>query len=125
MDNVRDLHVEHFERDPAQATLQPLRPGAPSKAQMAFALQRADTNPASAWGITPFDSAAGEPNARTFSCFIFDEQTSVPTLSFIFAADEQQARALARRELMDVRRPASIELCEGDKLVWAEKAQQT
>jgi hypothetical protein len=125
MDDVRDFRVKHFGRGLArQATLHPLRPAAPRQAQVAFAFQPADTKRERSWGTTPFDSAAAEePNVRTFSCFIFDEQSSIPTLSFIFAADELQARMLACRELMEVPRPASVELCEGDKLVWAEKAQ--
>jgi hypothetical protein len=60
---------------------------------------------------------------RTFSCFITDEGSSTPTLSFILADTEQRARELARRELMDVRRPVSVELCEGGNLLWTEAVE--
>jgi hypothetical protein len=60
---------------------------------------------------------------RTFSCFVTDEGSSTPALSFIFADTEQRARELARRELMDVRRPVSVELCEGGKLLWTLVAE--
>ena len=119
MENVRDPHVEHFE----QPAVQRLRRGEPTKAQVGRPSRRADTNGERSWGIIRFGSAAGEPNMRTFSCFIFDEGSAVPTLSFIFAADEQRARTFARRELMDALRPVSVELCEGGKLVWAEALQ--
>jgi hypothetical protein len=61
---------------------------------------------------------------RTFSCFITDEGSSTPTLSLILADNEDRARELARRELADTRRPVSVEVCEGDKLLWAERAQE-
>lgn len=60
---------------------------------------------------------------RTFSCFTFEAEDSVPTLSFIFAANLIRARELARRELMDARRPVSVELCENGRLLWAEAAE--
>jgi hypothetical protein len=46
----------------------------------------------------------------------------VPTLSFIFAANEQRARELARRELMDVKQAVSVEIHENGKLLWVEAA---
>lgn len=58
---------------------------------------------------------------RTFSCFVFSEDSSVPILSFIVAADEQRARQLALREARDEPRPCAVELCEGGKLLWGEK----
>jgi len=58
---------------------------------------------------------------RTFSCLMNEEGGAAPRLSFIFAETEQRARELAQRELMDARRPVSIEICEGGKLLWAEK----
>ena len=58
---------------------------------------------------------------RTFSCFTNEEGGATPTLSFILAESEQRARELARRELMDARRPVSIEICEGGKVLWVEK----
>lgn len=60
---------------------------------------------------------------RTFSCFISDSRSAVPTLSLILAEDEARARLLARRELLDTRQAVSIEVCEGGKLLWTERAQ--
>ncbi len=58
---------------------------------------------------------------RTFSCFVHDDGVPTPVLSFIFAASEERARELARRELLDSRRPAFVEICEGAKLLWVER----
>jgi hypothetical protein len=57
---------------------------------------------------------------RTFSCFITETGSSTPLLSFILADSEQRARELARRELIDARRPVSLELCEGGRILWKE-----
>jgi hypothetical protein len=59
---------------------------------------------------------------RTFSCFISDSLSAVPTLAFIFAQDDKRARVLARRELMDARHPLSVEICENGKLIAIERA---
>lgn len=59
---------------------------------------------------------------RTFSCFTKELGASTPTLAFIFATDEAQARELARRELRDALRPVSIEVCEDGELLWTEAA---
>ncbi len=58
---------------------------------------------------------------RTFSCFITDEGSQTPVLSFIIAETEQRARELARRELLDARRPVAVELCEGLTVLWSQK----
>ena len=58
---------------------------------------------------------------RTFSCFTFDEQSSTPTLSFIFAPNERRARALARQELLDTERAVCVEVFERDRLLWTER----
>lgn len=59
---------------------------------------------------------------RLFSCFTHHRASTVPALSFIFAADETRARVLARRELLDVRDALSLEVCEDGKLLWMETA---
>lgn len=59
---------------------------------------------------------------RTFSCFTTDRLHDVPSLSFIFAANEERARELARRELMDVNQAVSVEIHENGKLLWVEAA---
>lgn len=59
---------------------------------------------------------------RTFSCFTTEEGSSTPTLSIILAETEQRARELAHRELMDALRPISVEICEGAKVLWSERA---
>lgn len=64
-----------------------------------------------------------EASVRTFSCFTFDDRSSVPVLSFIFAEDGACARLLAHRELLDDRHAVSVEICERDKLLWAVVAQ--
>ena len=58
---------------------------------------------------------------RTFSCFTTERGCSTPTLSLILAESEQRARELARRELADAHRPVSIELCEGNRVLWTEE----
>jgi len=59
---------------------------------------------------------------RTFSCFTHARASTVPTLSFIFAADEARARVLAQRELMEVREARLLELCENGRLLWTQAA---
>jgi hypothetical protein len=59
---------------------------------------------------------------RTFSCLVCDGTSALPTLSFILAADEARACLLARRELLDVSQAVSVEVCEGTKVLWVEKA---
>ncbi len=59
---------------------------------------------------------------RIFSCFTHHRASTVPTLSFVLAADEERAKVVARRELMDVRGAVSLEVCEHGKLLWTEAA---
>ena len=59
---------------------------------------------------------------RTFSCFVKEQDSSTPTLAFILAETVERAKELARRELLDARRPVSVEICEGAKLLWTEAA---
>lgn len=56
---------------------------------------------------------------RTFSCFTFERNESVPALTFIVTSSLQRARDLARRELV---RGDSIafEICEGERLLYSE-----
>lgn len=58
---------------------------------------------------------------RTFSCFINDSLSAVPTLALIFAEDDERARVLARRELMDARDPLSVEIREHGELIAIER----
>jgi hypothetical protein len=58
---------------------------------------------------------------RTFVCVATEQGASRPTLTYIFAEDVQRACELARRELRDARRPISIELSEGGKVIWSEE----
>jgi hypothetical protein len=60
---------------------------------------------------------------RTFTCFTFDRESSVPATSFILAADEARARALARRELLQEPRSYAVEMRERGKVVWKETIQ--
>lgn len=62
---------------------------------------------------------------RTFTCYTYDEAAAVPVLSFIFAADEQRARELARRELSDALRPMAVEIHERGQVIWREAAVRT
>jgi hypothetical protein len=59
---------------------------------------------------------------RTFSCFLFSKQSSVPDLFLIDAANEQRARALARREYL-AEKAIAVELCEGNEVLWRETAE--
>ena len=61
---------------------------------------------------------------RTFSCFISDSLSTVPTLALILAEDDKRARVLARRELMDARRPLSVEIRENGKFVAIERVKR-
>lgn len=55
---------------------------------------------------------------RTFSCFIADSRSPAPVLSFILAEDEDRARLLARRELLNTKQALSVEVCESGKSLW-------
>ena len=57
---------------------------------------------------------------RTFTCFTSDSRYSIPTLSFVFASDETQARKLARRDLMDAAVPRWVEIRENGRLLGYE-----
>lgn len=59
---------------------------------------------------------------RTFSCFTFDDHSTVPELSFIFADDEARVRLLVRRELLKDKGAISVEICEDGKLLWTVMA---
>jgi hypothetical protein len=60
---------------------------------------------------------------RTFSCFVTERGHDTPTLSLILAASLERARELARRELRGARAPLSIELCEGNRVLWTEEIE--
>jgi hypothetical protein len=57
---------------------------------------------------------------RTFSCFITEEGSSTPTLALIVALDENRARELAYKQVLDARHPTFLEVCEGERLLWFE-----
>lgn len=59
---------------------------------------------------------------RTFSCFTTDRLHDVPSLSFIFAADEDRARELARREMLQIDQAVCVEVRENGRLVFVEAA---
>jgi len=59
---------------------------------------------------------------RTFSCFTSEDGSSVPELSFILAGDEVRARLLVLRELLDNKHAMSVEVYEGHRLLWTERA---
>jgi len=59
-----------------------------------------------------------------FSCFTKDARHETPTLWFIFAADLDRARELAKRELMEDKGAIAVDICEADgRLLWTEAAQ--
>lgn len=60
---------------------------------------------------------------RTFLCFVTSEDKAPPTSSLILAGTEERARELARRELLDARRPFTVELREGGKRLWLERVE--
>ena len=59
---------------------------------------------------------------RTFSCFSFDINCSVPTLFFVFAANMARARVLVRREMLATTGAKSVEIFEDNKLLGTEVA---
>jgi hypothetical protein len=69
----------------------------------------------------PADTARRE-DMRTFTCLTTDGASTVPTLAFVFAADEERARALARRELMEAEHPVSVEVYENGRLLYVVQA---
>lgn len=56
---------------------------------------------------------------RTFSCFITDDRYSVPTLTFMLAADEKLAREFALRRLLESPHHRRIELVENGEPIFA------
>lgn len=52
---------------------------------------------------------------RTFSCFIRDSRHETPSLAFVFAADDERARELARRELLDTPDGVEVEIIENGR----------
>jgi hypothetical protein len=59
---------------------------------------------------------------RTFSCFTFERNQPVPSLSFIVTPSLVRARELARRELLKERDGVLVEICEGAQLLCVETA---
>ena len=59
---------------------------------------------------------------RTFTCFMSEVGSSVPTLSFVLAEDEVRARLVVLRGLLDNKQAISVEIYEGDVLLWTERA---
>lgn len=57
---------------------------------------------------------------RVFSCFIRDERSAVPTLSFVFARDLSRARELARRQMAETPGAVSAEICENGAVIAVE-----
>ncbi len=57
---------------------------------------------------------------RTFSCFTFEMNKTVPSLTFIVTSSLERARMLARRELLREPDAVAVEICEGQRLLWTE-----
>lgn len=58
---------------------------------------------------------------RTFSCFTRDDRYTAPTLQFFFAADEERARLLARRQLMESDHHLAVEVHENGEPLFREE----
>ena len=58
----------------------------------------------------------------TFTCLIYEEGSSVPTLSIVLAESEERARLLVLKELSDNKRAVSIEVYEDRLLRWTQRA---
>jgi hypothetical protein len=56
---------------------------------------------------------------RAFSFYIFDDRYSVPTLVFVPANDEPEARDLAAHRLAETRHYRKVEVWEGDALLFS------
>jgi hypothetical protein len=63
----------------------------------------------------------GRDVMRTFSCFTFEKDQTVPVLTFLFTSSLERAREIARRELLRDKGVA-VEICDGDRLLWTEVA---
>jgi hypothetical protein len=61
---------------------------------------------------------------RTFSCFTFEKNKTVPSLTFIISPTLRRARELARSELLSNRNGVFVEICEGAQLLCVETAGQ-
>jgi hypothetical protein len=89
------------------------------------ALARAFRGGAHAVSPTPkrrrADADDGAAVMRTFSCLVFEDLSSTPSLSFILAGDEERAIHLARRRLLQAEAVA-VEIREGGRLLWIEAA---
>lgn len=57
---------------------------------------------------------------RVYSCFVRRGGSPVPSLSFVFARDEQRALELARRELAETPDALAVEICEEGRLLAVE-----
>ena len=57
---------------------------------------------------------------RVFSCFVRNEGSVVPTLSFVFARDLSRARELARRQMAETPGAVSAEICENGAVIAIE-----
>jgi hypothetical protein len=57
---------------------------------------------------------------RTFSCFSFAGDQTVPDLTLIVASSLSRARELVRRELQSERGEIVVEICEGSELLCTE-----
>jgi hypothetical protein len=62
--------------------------------------------------------AKGARCVRTFSCFITDDRYSVPTLTFMLVADENLAREMALRRLLESPHHLTVELLENGERVY-------
>lgn len=56
---------------------------------------------------------------RTFTFLIQDDRYTVPTVAFVVARDEPEARTLANERLTDSRHHRSIEVSEGEIVLFS------
>jgi hypothetical protein len=60
-------------------------------------------------------------HVRTFSCFLTDDRYSVPTLTFLLVADENLAREMALRRLLESPHHRTVELLENGHCIFERR----
>lgn len=62
---------------------------------------------------------------RTFSCFITDGRYAVPTLDLFIVADEERAREMALRRLMESPYHEAVEVRENGRAIYARRREHS
>jgi hypothetical protein len=60
---------------------------------------------------------------RTFACFITDARYSVPTLDLLIVSDDERAKELALRRLMESSHHQAVEVVENGRRVYERRRE--